>query len=577
MISRPCEGCGKKPQAYHGRRWCYDCKPGCGGRPLPCKRCGASGDYWSEGLCRRCHQYAPQRPEPCRDCLAWGVRRTQKWLCGGCLSWRYLHPTAQPCASCQRELSVNEHGVCRLCWKQTKLLQDRLPYRHRGALNIAEANRHGQQLFLANMASSKNGHRTHAVQDDPPASATTATPWQQAQLSLFRPDPIRDAARRYGFGDPPDSTAAELLDQSALDHAARHGWTVSKTRQARTAIRVLLAMRTKTREPIAVSEVLGLYALGVTTSPVLAVLAGAGQLLEDRPAPLHTWFSERTRDLPEHMAGELNIWFQVLSHGSNTPPRSRPRSPITIRTRLLWTLPTLHLWAAAGHSSLREISRDDVLLALPASGTPRVKLGYGLRSIFGTLKAHHVLFVNPIARLELGNFERRTPLPVDPVRLRAALDSTDPSTAALAALIAFHGLRPVELRELRLTDVADGRLTLPDRVLPLAQPVLARLAAYRDYRHTRWPDSINPYFFIHLHSAGTTDPVRRHWVNSRLGMPAQAIRADRIVDEVHATAGDLRRICDFFGVTMTTAEHYASSLTHPALDHLGHDNKHASY
>ena len=38
-----------------------------------------------------------------------------------------------------------------------------------------------------------------------------------------------------------------------------------------------------------------------------------------------------------------------------------------------------------------------------------------------------------------------------------------------------------------------------------------------------------------------------------------------IVDEAHATGGDLRRICDFFGVTMGTAEHYALSLNHPGL------------
>jgi len=39
----------------------------------------------------------------------------------------------------------------------------------------------------------------------------------------------------------------------------------------------------------------------------------------------------------------------------------------------------------------------------------------------------------------------------------------------------------------------------------------------------------------------------------------------RPVDEVQATAGDLRRICDFFGVTMATAEHYASVLHRPGL------------
>jgi hypothetical protein len=42
-------------------------------------------------------------------------------------------------------------------------------------------------------------------------------------------------------------------------------------------------------------------------------------------------------------------------------------------------------------------------------------------------------------------------------------------------------------------------------------------------------------------------------------MPARAIRQDRMVGEAIATDGDLRRICDLFGVTIATAQHYAGS------------------
>jgi hypothetical protein len=38
-----------------------------------------------------------------------------------------------------------------------------------------------------------------------------------------------------------------------------------------------------------------------------------------------------------------------------------------------------------------------------------------------------------------------------------------------------------------------------------------------------------------------------------------------MVDEAIATDGDLRRICDLSGVTIATAQHYASLLSHPAL------------
>ena len=72
-----------------------------------------------------------------------------------------------------------------------------------------------------------------------------------------------------------------------------------------------------------------------------------------------------------------------------------------------------------------------------------------------------------------------------------------------------------------------------------------------------------PHFCIHYLRAPTTGPVGRAWVNGRLGMPARAMRQDRIVDETIATDGDLRRICDLFGVTIATAMHYTAVLSHP--------------
>jgi hypothetical protein len=288
-------------------------------------------------------------------------------------------------------------------------------------------------------------------------------------------------------------------------------------------------------------------------------------LTEDQPDPLEAWFGQRIAGLPGPMASELRTWFDVLHHGSTTPPRCHPRHPDTVKTRLRWALPTLQSWAAAGRQSLREITRDHVIAALPASGTPRAKLGRALQSIFSTLKARKVIFTNPLTRIHIGNFERRIPLPADPGKLAAALNSADPSTAALAALMIFHGLRPAELRDLQLTDVRDGRCYLTDRIVLLAEPVKTRLAAYLDYRYRRWPGSINPHFFVHYHNAPTTGPVARYWVNDHLGMPARAVRQDRMVDEAVAAGGDLRRICDLFGVTIATAQHYASVLSHPGL------------
>lgn len=558
-----CQRCGNRPQAYQGRGLCYDCKPGTRGRPLPCKRCGSIGDYWSAGLCRRCHQYAPQLPDSCRDCLAWPVLRIRDWTCQACAAWRIWYPQAGTCLSCERELHLNPHQACRLCWMQAKRAQP-----PGGPVDVIAGNRHGQQLTFADISSPKNGYRPHPrrpwrkpkpAQDQPPLP-----PQIPGQLDLLATDWLAEAARRYWPGDPPIMLASQL-DAAVLDHARRHGWSKNMIPAARTGMRVLLAMTGATAPPVKSSDAGRLTALGLPALPVRAVLAEAGLLDEDRPDPLGTWFERRIDGLPELMAGELRTWYEVQRHGSTAPPRSRPRRPGTIKARVLAALPALACWAGQGCQSLREITREQVIAALPAAGTPRAQLGRALKSIFATLKAHRVIFANPAARIRVGHFERRIPLPADQHRLAAALSSQDPATAAVAALMIFHGLRPAEVRDLKLTGIRDGRCFLPDRTVLLAEPARTRLAAYLGYRHARWPASINPHFFIHYKSAPGTLPVTRYWVNDHLGLPARAVRQDRMVDEAIATAGDLRRICDLFGVSIATAQHYADLLSHPGL------------
>lgn len=85
--------------------------------------------------------------------------------------------------------------------------------------------------------------------------------------------------------------------------------------------------------------------------------------------------------------------------------------------------------------------------------------------------------------------------------IRAELKHSNPVVALAVALVAFHALTGKQLRALMLTDISDGRLTIGDREIPLA-------------RH-------HP------------DP--------------QALREDRILHEIHATGGDVRRVCDLFG------------------------------
>jgi hypothetical protein len=48
-------------------------------------------------------------------------------------------------------------------------------------------------------------------------------------------------------------------------------------------------------------------------------------------------------------------------------------------------------------------------------------------------------------------------------------------------------------------------------------------------------------------------------------MPAQSIRQDRILDEAHATGGDVRRVCDLFGLSIAGAYRYTATVDHPGI------------
>lgn len=541
---RVCTGCGVKPVATKRHQFCFTCEPGGPFPEPPCRRCGSADNYYSAELCARCHQYAPQQPESCEDCHAWGVARQQKGVCYGCRNWRKSHPTPGICAICGRRRRIDSRRLCRLCWRQAA--NSRRPQQ---PLDPVAANRYGQQLCFADM------HRrarsltpaARASSGSPPASRSPAATGQQLSL-VDQPDP-----------------RLEILETIARDRAVRLGWSKTTLKRVLTGIRTLCRLHPASEE-IRATDVAVLAARGLPVRQCHDLLAEAGLLNDDRTPAIEAWFVRQVADLPAPMIHELRVWFGVLLNGSSQTPRSRPRSPITIKTRLMWALPTLRAWADQGHRSLREISRQDVQAALPASGNPRATRGFALRSIFGILKAHKTTFTNPTLRIDIGTIERRQPLPFDPDQIREAFTSPNPGRTALAGLIAFHGPRSQEIRNLKLTDIRDGRLHLPDRTIPLAELVKTRLAVWLDHRNDRWPHTANPHLFLHHRTATGTGPVGSRWVGLTLGMSPDALRQDRILDEAVATGGDVRRLSDLFGITVKTALHYTTTLSHPELE-----------
>ncbi len=60
----------------------------------------------------------------------------------------------------------------------------------------------------------------------------------------------------------------------------------------------------------------------------------------------------------------------------------------------------------------------------------------------------------------------------------------------------------------------------------------------------------------------TTHESTYKWINKVLGLRAQTVREDRIRNEVQATAGDVRRVCDMFGLSIDAALRYTDTLNH---------------
>jgi hypothetical protein len=490
-----------------GVRFCFGCWPGGPVTPPPCLVCGSRTGYYTTGKCRRCHPSADAGIDSCSDCYAWGATRFHGWLCRGCFTWRRNNKTIAPCTICGRVLHLGFWGreICRLCYKQASMM------RHPdGKLDLAGANRHGQQLFLADLFQIGRIRRPPSIQEPPVVRTPAALRHEQLLLFTMRHDLA--AAGRARIPAPPDPHLAAQMDQAVLNHARDLGWTERQTEDTRHGMRIVLAIQDRPGDPVNASDVAQLRRIDLPMWTVMDVLAKAGMLDEDRTPALDLWFAKQIEDLPQPMAGEIRQWFEVMKDGSPTTPRRKPRTEGTIRIHLGWALPILRILAGAGHTSLREVIKEHLLDALPASGNPRAQAGQGLKSIFRLLRARRILFTDPTARLQTGHAEDRQPVPADLEAIRAALTSSNPAQALVVALIAFHGLRSGHLRRLQLTDIRDGRLHIDGRIILLAAPVLDLLAAYLDYRNRRWPNTANPHLFLHYRSASRLEPVGQRWI-----------------------------------------------------------------
>ncbi len=562
-MTRPparCNGCQVNRVSWVRPRvdFCYACLPGGPFAPPACRKCG-SDRYFSEGLCDRCHPGAPLHLGSCRDCLAWGVYRAHSWHCWSCRWWTTHYPLGD-CEYCGRNTRVGDQQACRLCIEQARIVQE--PGR---AIDLPGGNQYGQQLFLANM----RFQRPRVPRLRPQGRRSRPTPtgfrplaWRQESLFYMDPDPAVVRERAFDA----DSDLIRHCSAVVRNHAAQHGWSKRQTNDVIRSLRLLQALQDTPGAKIRATDVLELPRYDGNITSTLDVLAAADMLIDDRPSHVERYFAAKTARLPEPMRQQLEVWLEVMLNGSGQAPRQRSRDPQTARIHIMGITPILHTWVDAGHLSLAEITPEHVRAALPASGARRNFAEYGLRSLFKVLKARKLIFANPTRGMPLTPVNANVPLPLDTDAIRRALDSPDPAIALAVALVAFHALTAHQLSRLALTDIVDRRLRLDGRDIPLAGPVRVRLTAWLDHRNRTWPGTINPHLFVGRVSAPRLTPVGKQFPWKGTDVRPQALREDRILQEIHATGGDVRRVCDLFGLSIEGAMRYALTLAHPDLE-----------
>ena len=389
------------------------------------------------------------------------------------------------------------------------------------------------------------------------------------QLTLFAMEPDPEVLRRRMLVE--DSDLTRYCAAIVADHARRYGWSV---RQCNAVIRSLRLLQTLRPTPIAkirASDVIASRRYDGTISSTLDVLAEAELLVEDVPTRVERYFTTKFIDagaLPDLMRRHLELWLQIMLGGSRQSPRQLPREPETVELHIRGLAPLVQAWAEAGRQSFAEITKADILAAiaaLPADTSHRHFAENGLKSLFKILKGRRLVFANPMKGIDLTPVSTNIPLPLDTALIRAALDSPNPATALAVALVAFHGLTGKQVRELQLIDIVDGRLKLAGRDIPLAAPVRTRLSTWLDYRSQTWPNTVNPHLLINRRTAPRLVPGGHSFPWQDCAVRPRVLREDRILHEIHATAGDVRRICDLFGLSVEGATRYLATVEHPDL------------
>jgi hypothetical protein len=325
----------------------------------------------------------------------------------------------------------------------------------------------------------------------PPPIATRGT-----QLALLAAAPARDY-RQVRLDLRRDAAPANpwLAWALHLAHTAgeARGWQ-PVTRRGMQRVLVTLLAGHRDGEAIAASAVHAVAGRHSISSPAaIEILATMGTVAEDRPDLFSGWLDARLTGLADGLARETRRWAITLHDGG---PRTRPRSPGTARAYLRAARPALLAWSA-GHSHLREVTRDDVLTYIAGLyGHERRQAVSALRSLLTWAKKAGVVFRNPATRIRLGKSEHPIWQPLTAGQLaEAAAAAATPQARVCLVLAAVQAARPGAIRALRIDDVDLGsrRLRLAGTSRPMGELTCNVLREWLEYRQRRWPQTANPH------------------------------------------------------------------------------------
>jgi hypothetical protein len=488
------------------------------------------------------------------DCFAW-VASIVDERCRACRQFTHRN-TLGECRSCRRTLAVNHHRRCRLCTtarRDAHLAGD--PDR-----NTEPGQRPGIQLFLGDgFSAPPRASRPRPAPPDPPMTLVCAA----GQMELFSVRPAPENADTAAL-DWESSPAGAALLTAVSTFARTRGWPAATTRRVQRAV-ALVAVTTPDFDPspAVLAEVRRRY-LPIRRLREFLTAAELG------PAPreMHAidLIEHVLGELPAPMIKELTSWIAALT-GEDGAHRGRAHTRSTIESYLRAVRPAVRQWARR-YPSLRQVTDDDLDSHLePLRGSRRTHTAVALRSLFGTLKAHRLIFANPARRTRPGNFPTRPVLGLDDATrtgLLPGLDRTD--HRLVVVLAAVHALARADIAKLRLDDL-DLRahsIVIRGRPRPLDTLTHDHLLTWLHERHQRWPNTANPHLLITTQSALGLASVSTAYFQA-LPIAVAELRADRLLAEARDTSGDVLALMNLFGLSSRGAVRYCAELE---LDHM---------